>query len=68
MAKTSMLGYVKEILFKVSFDLSLFEKELHKSIRLLLKEELPVLHTWCTYTFRKRPYWVIIERCFHLVA
>ena len=42
-----MLEYFKTILSKVSFDSKLFEKELKKAIRSLLKEELKELKKWC---------------------
>lgn len=42
-----MLSYVKTILEKVSFDKSLFEKELKKGIKELLPNEIYELKTWC---------------------
>jgi hypothetical protein len=61
----TMFGYVKEVLTKVSFDLALFEKELRKAIRLVVKEELPALRQWCISTFRGRSYKMVVDRCFH---
>jgi hypothetical protein len=42
-----MLKFCKTILQKVSFDKSLFKKELKKSIMMLNKKELIVLKIWC---------------------
>ena len=61
----AMLGYVKEVLTKVSFDLALFEKELRKAIRLLVKEDVPALRRWCQATFRGRSYQMVVDRSFH---
>lgn len=46
-----MLAYVKLILEKVSFDKSLFEKELKKGLNLLLPEEVKELRKWCYARF-----------------
>ncbi|MEA3480147.1 MAG: hypothetical protein U9R60_18330 [Bacteroidota bacterium] len=46
-----MLEYTKTILQKVSFDKSLFQKELKKSIKWLRKEEILTLYAWCMLTF-----------------
>ena len=46
-----MLEYTKTVLQKVSFDQSLFKKELKKSIKWLRKEEALTLYTWCMLTF-----------------
>jgi hypothetical protein len=46
-----MLAYVKLILEKVSFDKSLFEKELRKGLSLLLSEEVKDLKNWCYAQF-----------------
>lgn len=48
---TKMLEYTKTILQKVSFDKSLFQKELNKSFKWLGKNEAKVLHSWCMLTF-----------------
>jgi len=45
-----MLEYSKMILSKVSFDKSLFEKELAKAIKLVGKE-LEALKKWCYQNF-----------------
>ena len=42
-----MLEYTKTILKKVSFDRNLFEKELIKSIKLLVANELKEFKAWC---------------------
>ena len=47
----TMLAYVKLILEKVSFDKSLFEKELKKGLNLLLPEEIKELKNWCYAQF-----------------
>lgn len=46
-----MLEYVKVILQKVSFDQSLFEKELLKAIKNLNEEETDLLLQWCSEQF-----------------
>ena len=46
-----MLEYVKTVLQKVSFDTSLFRKELQKSINWLTKNERVELQTWLSYSF-----------------
>ncbi len=46
-----MLEYVKLILSKVSFDKTLFEKELIKSLKTLKKDELIQLKQWCNEKF-----------------
>ena len=46
MSKMSMLEYSKLILDKVSFDTSLFIKELQKAINQLLDHEINELENW----------------------
>jgi hypothetical protein len=46
-----MLDYVKVILEKVSFESSLFEKELKKSLKLLSFREVRELKKWCYEKF-----------------
>ena len=46
-----MLEYSKEVLRKVSFDISLFKKELQKAYQALLEEEVEELMTWVTKNF-----------------
>lgn len=46
-----MLELSKTILLRVSFDKSLFRKELVKSMRWIKKEEAMLLKAWCLTTF-----------------
>ncbi|GAB3538812.1 hypothetical protein GCM10027443_34540 [Pontibacter brevis] len=46
-----MLEYVKNILLKVSFDRTLFEKELRKGLKAISKEEMQQLKQWCYDNF-----------------
>ena len=46
-----MLELSKKILSKVSFDKSLFKKELSKSVRWLNKREVITLKIWALTTF-----------------
>lgn len=46
-----MLDYVKVILEKVSFESSLFEKELKKALKLLSFREVRELRKWCYEKF-----------------
>ncbi len=62
-----MLEYVKTILVKVSFDVRLFEKELRKGLKMLAKQELVLLRTWCYEQF-SGIYRRIIKRVFAKVA
>jgi hypothetical protein len=59
-----MFEYTKEILTKVSFDRTLFRKELKKAIRWLKKEERSLLKVWCLATFGNM-YLDIIKEVFH---
>ncbi len=56
-----MFEYSKEILTKVSFDKSLFTKELKKAITWLKKDERKLLMVWCLTTFGHRYSDVIIQ-------
>ncbi len=47
----SMLEMTKLILQKVSFDKSLFQKELIKSVKWLKPDEKLLLKVWCLSTF-----------------
>ena len=58
-----MLDYVKMILLKVSFNKTLFEKELRKSLRVILPAELPDFRVWC-YTQFARIYRKVLRRVF----
>lgn len=57
-----MLDYIKYILDKVSFDPHLFEKELRKNTRDLIKEDLLELKRWCYENFSSKQD--ILKRCF----
>jgi hypothetical protein len=46
-----MLEFCKKVLIKVSFDRSLFSKELKKSIAWLKKDELILFKEWCLNRF-----------------
>ncbi|MEC7646096.1 MAG: hypothetical protein VX689_01275 [Bacteroidota bacterium] len=46
-----MLDFSKKILKKVSFDKTLFKKELAKSIRWLSKKEIVALKIWALTSF-----------------
>jgi hypothetical protein len=58
-----MLSYVKTILQKVSFDASLFEKELRKALIKLIPSEVEDLKLWCYEQFSDL-YQNILDRCF----
>ena len=58
-----MLNYVKTVLTKVSFDSTLFEKELKKAIELLIGAEIQELKQWCYTRFGKQ-HEAILNRCF----
>lgn len=58
-----MLNYVKIILTKVSFDKTLFEKELSKSIQKLTSNDLIELKTWCYSNFSES-YTDVLEKLF----
>ena len=49
-----MLEYSKKVLRKVSFDVSLFKKELSKAYQYLLEEEVEELINWVTKNFGKQ--------------
>ena len=58
-----MLEYVKTILTKVSFDTVLFEKELRKGLRMLIRDEIKELRSWCYAHFTGK-HQQILQRCF----
>lgn len=62
-----MLEYAKIILQKVSFDSSLFEKELRKAVADLRHDEPGKLYTWCMDFFGDI-YPETIERVFSNLA
>jgi len=59
----AQLNYVKTILAKVSFDQSLFKKELIKAIRVLLPHEVDKLKKWCYRHFGQN-YAPVLDECF----
>ncbi len=59
-----MLEYVKVILSKVSFDKHLFEKELLKAVKTLVKDEAEELKTWCYLNF-SGDYQRILNKTFY---
>ena len=62
-----MLEYVKLILSKVSFDKTLFERELVKSLKTLKREELLELRQWCLERFSDI-HLLIVNRVFQPVV
>lgn len=58
-----MLEYVKTVLVKVSFDKVLFEKELRKSLNLILSTEIKEFKAWCYSTFSSS-YEPVLNKCF----
>jgi hypothetical protein len=62
-----MLDYVKMILLKVSFNKALFEKELRKSLKMLLPMEVPDFRSWCYQQF-SRLYRKILNQVFGTAA
>ncbi|WP_299434795.1 hypothetical protein [uncultured Maribacter sp.] len=51
----AMLEYTKTVLKKVSFDSVLFCKELKKSLRILLPEEIEELKKWLQQFINDKP-------------
>lgn len=62
-----MFEYSKEILTKVSFDRTLFNKELVKAIKWLKADERNLLMMWCLATFGNKYSDVIIQAFRHVV-
>ncbi|SFG27548.1 hypothetical protein [Pontibacter chinhatensis] len=58
-----MLEYIKMVLWKVSFDKALFEKELRKGMAQLETEELVLLEDWCYELFYDK-YHTILSNIF----
>ena len=50
-----MLDYTKSVLKRVSFDVSLFTKELEKACKVLLPYELEELATWLLNFTKEKP-------------
>lgn len=51
MLMKQMLGFVQQVLTKVSFDKELFRKELKKGLRWISPGERTLLLTWCLANF-----------------
>ncbi|TBX67553.1 hypothetical protein EZL74_09795 [Flavobacterium silvisoli] len=51
----SMLDYTKSVLKRVSFDASLFTKELEKAFKVLLPYELEELTSWLLQFTKEKP-------------
>jgi len=58
-----MLDYMKIILLKVSFNRVLFEKELRKTLKMLVPNEVPDFRSWCYQQFA-RIYRRVLKRVF----
>lgn len=50
-----MLDYTKSVLKRVSFDVSLFTKELEKACKVLLPYELEELTSWLLQFIKEKP-------------
>ncbi len=59
-----MLEMTKKVLENVSFDKTLFKKELKKATKWLKKEELMLLQAWCFTKFGER-YQDLINEVFN---
>ena len=57
------LRYVKLILAKVSFDASIFKRELYKAVNVLLPHEIKSLEQWCYHRFGDT-YQTLLDECF----
>ena len=62
-----MFEYSKQILTKVSFDRTLFKKELKKAIQWLKSDERKMLMLWCVATFGNKYGDVITSAFRHVV-
>ena len=60
----SMLDHTKNVLKKVSFDVSLFCKELEKACRVLLPFELEELALWLSKFIKEKPE---LQHCMLLI-
>lgn len=49
--KQSMYEMTKLVLYRVSFDRTLFQKELNKAVKWLKPDEKLLLKVWCLSTF-----------------
>ena len=61
-----MLEFCKSVLQKVSFDHSLFQKELTKSIQWVNQTELENLRQWCMQTYGSQ-HGLIIQQAFDTI-
>ena len=59
-----MLDYTKSVLKRVSFDVSLFCKELEKACRVLLPYELEELTSWLSHFIKEKPE---LQHCMLLI-
>lgn len=59
-----MLDYTKSVLKRVSFDVSLFSKELEKACKVLLPYELEELISWLSKFIEKKPE---LQHCMLLI-
>jgi hypothetical protein len=60
----SMLGHTKNVLKRVSFDVSLFCKELEKACKVLLPYELEELVLWLSKFIKEKPE---LQHCMLLI-
>lgn len=56
----TMLDYTKLILERVSFDESLFKKEIEKAFKVLLPEEVQQLLNWAREKFKNEKVYALI--------
>ena len=61
-----MLEFCKSVLQKVSFDHSLFQKELNKSIQWVNQTEVENLRQWCLETYGNQ-HGLIIQQAFETI-
>lgn len=62
-----MLEFCKTVLKAVSFDRTLFEKELYKSLITISKTDLPELKNWC-YTHFGDTFSDILTKVFEVTS
>ncbi|MCF6128893.1 hypothetical protein L1S35_04360 [Flavobacterium sp. AS60] len=60
----SMLDHTKNVLKRVSFDVSLFSKELEKACKVLLPFELEELASWLSKFIKEKPE---LQHCMLLI-
>ena len=61
-----MLEFCKSVLQKVSFDHSLFQKELNKSIQWVSQAEVENLRLWCIEPYGSK-HGIIIQQAFDTI-